>query len=111
MAPKVGFEPTANSLTANRSTTELLWYVKYGPPDKNRTRFLPVKSRVHSIVLRTDNGAPRRNRTSNLPGKNRVLCLIKLQTHDRDALSVELYKGPLLDSRAFAAGVEPATFP
>jgi hypothetical protein len=25
MAPEVGFEPTTNRLTADRSTTELLW--------------------------------------------------------------------------------------
>ena len=27
MAPEVGFEPTTNRLTADRSTTELLWIV------------------------------------------------------------------------------------
>ncbi len=28
VAPEVGFEPTTNRLTADRSTTELLWIVK-----------------------------------------------------------------------------------
>ena len=27
MAPEVGFEPTTNRLTADRSTTELLWII------------------------------------------------------------------------------------
>ena len=30
MAPEVGFEPTTNRLTADRSTTELLWIVVSG---------------------------------------------------------------------------------
>ena len=30
MAPEVGFEPTTNRLTADRSTTELLWIVALG---------------------------------------------------------------------------------
>ena len=29
MAPEVGFEPTTNRLTADRSTTELLWIVNF----------------------------------------------------------------------------------
>ena len=30
LAPAVGFEPTTNRLTADRSTTELLWIVALG---------------------------------------------------------------------------------
>jgi hypothetical protein len=30
LAPEVGFEPTTNRLTADRSTTELLWIVSPG---------------------------------------------------------------------------------
>jgi hypothetical protein len=41
LAPEVGFEPTTNRLTADRSTTELLWIVnarlsgvKLAPPGR-----------------------------------------------------------------------------
>ena len=37
LAPEVGFEPTTNRLTADRSTTELLWTVK--PADRRGVYF------------------------------------------------------------------------
>ena len=37
MAPEVGFEPTTNRLTADRSTTELLWNVSVGSTESRPT--------------------------------------------------------------------------
>ena len=73
MAPAVGFEPTTNRLTADRSTTELRWivfrarikavYVAYTPL-RGKLYFNPIKidvenkSRVLSIqIARLSSGA------------------------------------------------------
>src|SRR5438105_15753165 len=50
MAPEVGFEPTTNRLTADRSTTELLWNVSVGsaeshPTEENWLRGLDLNQR------------------------------------------------------------------
>ena len=42
MAPEVGFEPTTNRLTADRSTTELLRNVD-GPANYSRANVIQVK--------------------------------------------------------------------
>src|SRR5437762_14387423 len=49
-APEVGFEPTTNRLTADRSTTELLWNVSVGsteshPTEENWLRGLDLNQR------------------------------------------------------------------
>ena len=50
MAPEVGFEPTTNRLTADRSTTELLWNVSIDstasrPTEENWLRGLDLNQR------------------------------------------------------------------
>ena len=50
VAPEVGFEPTTNRLTADRSTTELLWNVSVGstesrPTEENWLRGLDLNQR------------------------------------------------------------------
>src|SRR5438132_3681942 len=50
LAPEVGFEPTTNRLTADRSTTELLWNVSAGsteshPTEENWLRGLDLNQR------------------------------------------------------------------
>src|SRR5207245_4523759 len=50
LAPEVGFEPTTNRLTADRSTTELLWNVSVGsteshPTEENWLRGLDLNQR------------------------------------------------------------------
>ena len=43
MAPQVGFEPTTDRLTADSSTTELLWINKNGAGDGNRTHNISLE--------------------------------------------------------------------
>ncbi len=56
LAPAVGFEPTTNRLTADRSTTELRWNVCF--PRSNRaayilpTQFVAASASLHAIVHR-----------------------------------------------------------
>ena len=52
MAPEVGFEPTTNRLTADRSTTELLWiagaYILYGDSlEATPNRLIPTASGLY----------------------------------------------------------------
>ena len=55
MAPEVGFEPTTNRLTADRSTTELLWIVNFLGSTERR-EICPDASKRQVIWLR---GLPR----------------------------------------------------
>ena len=43
MAPQVGFEPTTDRLTADSSTTELLWNNLNGAGDGNRTHNISLE--------------------------------------------------------------------
>ena len=45
MAPEVGFEPTTNRLTADRSTTELLWIALGDEEHTLASRFVQGKRR------------------------------------------------------------------
>ncbi len=48
MAPAVGFEPTTNRLTADRSTTELRWNVR--APQRGGAYILPLKIEAASSL-------------------------------------------------------------
>jgi hypothetical protein len=63
MAPEVGFEPTTNRLTADRSTTELLWILVL--PIERRTVCVPLLNQqvLLSESRRYDRFAGRCSRT------------------------------------------------
>ena len=65
MAPQVGFEPTTDRLTADSSTTELLWN-NNGAGDRNRTDIISLEGWGFAIKLHpldNDYGAVDGNRT------------------------------------------------
>ena len=51
MAPQVGLEPTTDRLTADSSTTELLWINLNGAGDGNRTHNISLEGWGFAIKL------------------------------------------------------------
>ena len=56
LAPEVGFEPTTNRLTADRSTTELLWILF---PSNDGAYILPTEESAASPLCFIDFGGHR----------------------------------------------------
>ena len=66
MAPQEGLEPTTDRLTADSSTTELLWNNLNGAGDGNRTHNISLEGWGFAIKLHphfNDYGADDGNRT------------------------------------------------